>query len=214
MLKKKKKIIIIGAGGHARMIATSILKNKNMELAYFISDYKKTKNETIFNIPVVSINNIKNKDLYYYIVGIGNNKERKNIYNNLKKERKKLISIIDNTAIININVSIKKGCFIAPGVIINTGTVIKKNTIINTGSIIEHDCQIGKNCHLAPGIKMAGYVKVGNCSFIGIGSSIKDKISIGNNVTIGMGSVVINNIKNNIIIVGIPAKKIIKKNNI
>ncbi|GAH39942.1 unnamed protein product, partial [marine sediment metagenome] len=67
-------------------------------------------------------------------------------------------------------------------------------------------CKIGDNCHIAPGVHISGSVNIGELSFIGIGATIIQGIKIDKNVTIGAGSVVIDDIHDNVIIVGNPAK--------
>ena len=53
---------------------------------------------------------------------------------------------------------------------------------------------------------LGGNVSIGQNSWIGIGSVIKQNIRIGSNVVIGAGSVVINDVEDNKIVYGVPAK--------
>ncbi|HJN62366.1 MAG TPA: acetyltransferase [Candidatus Parcubacteria bacterium] len=203
---KKKKIFIIGAGKHGRMIASSILKDRSLDLVGFI-DRKQIKNEKILGKEMFeNLEEIKKIKNTYFIIGIGDNRRRAEKLKAIP--RSKIITVIDKTAIIDRRTKIEDGCFVAPGVIINFNTHIKKNCIINTGSIIEHDCIIEEDTHICPGVKMAGSIKMGKNTFIGVGSVIIDNITIGDNVIIGAGSVIIDNIPDNATAVGAPAKVI------
>ena len=44
---------------------------------------------------------------------------------------------------------------------------------------------------------------------LGIGSTVIDDIRIGNRVTVGAGAVVVSNISDNIVAIGVPAKKML-----
>ena len=88
----------------------------------------------------------------------------------------------------------------------NPLTTIEEGVIVNTNAIIEHECYLGSFCHVAPGVVLAGNVKIGKRSFIGANSVIKQGITIGNDVTIGAGSVILNDVPNNVTVVGNPGK--------
>ena len=77
---------------------------------------------------------------------------------------------------------------------------------------IDNFTQIGKNCTIMPmvivGKKYPGPCKIsiGNNCYIGIGVSVLGPVVIGDNVTIGAGAVVINDIPDNAVVGGVPAK--------
>jgi UDP-3-O-[3-hydroxymyristoyl] glucosamine N-acyltransferase len=73
---------------------------------------------------------------------------------------------------------------------------------------------MGKNCMIAGQVGFAGSVVIGDNVVIGGQAGISGHIKIGNNVKIGGGSGVINNIPDNIQVMGYPAiplKDFIKK---
>lgn len=216
LMKGLKKIdcYIIGAGGHARVVASIILgSEKKLSLVGFIDSIKKTQDEKIFDKPIIKpeLFNALSKQNIGFIVGIGDNSLRKQQYIDWIKEGIIPIEAIHKNAIIDYTVEIGKGTVVAAGAILSTLCKIGQNTIINTGSIIDHETEIGSHSHVASGVSIAGRVKIGDETFIGIGANIKDSISIGNNVIIGAGAVVLKDIPDNSIAVGVPAK-IIKRN--
>ena len=95
-----------------------------------------------------------------------------------------------------------------PNVVVNADTVIGQGCIINTGSIVEHDCRIGDFSHICPNSALAGGVTVGNSCWIGISSNVVQLIKIGNKVTVGAGAAVVNDIADNMTVVGVPAKRL------
>jgi UDP-perosamine 4-acetyltransferase len=211
------KIIIIGAGGHSRAVYECLRQNKNLEVVAFIDNVLGEKTELIMNIPVLGPHSvipglIKEENVKGFALGIGDNKVRAERYNELKLLGLEPINAIHPTAKIAYNVEIGNGVMIGINSTLNTHAKIGNNAIINTGTIVEHEDQIEENVHIAPGSSIAGRVTIKKNSFIGIGSVVKEYITIGKNVIIGAGSVVLEDIPDNAIAVGSPAK-IIKYNN-
>ena len=206
-----KNVIILGASGHAKVIAEVINKSGD-NVVGFLDDDLSLKGKIVYLDKKVlgTIDDINKYKDNYFIIGIGNNKIRKEIsskYNDLK-----WYIAIHPSAIVAENVEIKEGTVIMPGVVINPGTVIGKHCIINTSSSIDHDNKIGDYVHISPGTHLAGRVTVGKSTWICIGVSVINNITIGCNDIIGAGAVVIKDIlEDNKVYVGVPAH--IKKNN-
>ncbi|MCH5139124.1 acetyltransferase, partial [Clostridiaceae bacterium UIB06] len=206
-----KKVVLIGAGGHCKVIIDIIKSTNEYEI---VGITNKSYNEDVLNVPVIGDDNVLDK-LYndgvkYAFICIGalnNINIRNRIYKKLKNIGFNLPVLIHKTAVVSTFSHIAEGTCIMAGTIINPGVHIEKNCIINTGAIIEHDCFIGYNTHISPKVALAGGVKVGFNTHIGIGSSVIQNIEIGNNVTIGAGAVVINNIHDSVLAVGVPAKE-------
>lgn len=206
-----KKIVLIGAGGHCKVII-DIIRSKNEYEIVGVTD-KNEATDKVLDIPIIGDDSILRKLHYdgveYAFVCIGalNNLNLRNIiHNKLKKIGFKFPVLIHKNTIVSEYAHIEAGTCVMPGVVINAGATIKDNCIVNTGAIIEHDCIIGRNTHISPKTSIAGASIIGDNCHIGIGSSIIQCIKIGNNVTIGAGAVVINNIKDNSLAVGVPAK--------
>ena len=79
----------------------------------------------------------------------------------MKKIKKKIITLIHQSAIISPTSKIEKGVIVMPNVVVNSCTKISKGCILNTSSSIDHDCQINKFTHICPGTYIAGNVKIG-----------------------------------------------------
>ena len=201
-----KKVIILGAGGHAKVIADIINKSGD-EVVGFLDDNLDIQNNIIYlNKKVLgTTNDIDKYNDYYFVIGIGNNKIRKKL---AEKYNLKWYTAIHPNTVIGNNVTIGNGSVIMPGVVINTGTSIGNHWIINTSSSIDHDNVIGDYVHISPGSHLCGTVKVGEESWICAGVTVINNINIINNSIIGAGTVVLKNIGESGTYVGIPAKKI------
>lgn len=202
-----KDVIIIGAGGHAKVIADIIYKSGD-NLIGFLDDNLANKGKEIYLGKKV-IGTTKDIEIYnknYFIIGIGNNSIRKKINN---ENNLKLYTAIHPSAIIAEDVKIGTGSVIMAGVVINPGTVIGKNCIINTCSSLDHDNLLEDYVHISPGVHLAGTVSVKEGTWICTGAIVKNNITIGKNNIIGAGGVVIKNIEEeNGTYVGVPVRKI------
>ena len=207
-----KDVIIIGSGGHARVIA-DIIKKSGDEIVGFLDDNADIQGKTIFDGKIVlgdtSEESVKKYSDCYFIIGIGSNRVRKIIsekYSNLK-----WYTAIHPSSIIGSEVSINEGTAIMAGTIINTGTVVGKHCIVNTSSSLDHDNILEDYVHISPGSHLAGTVKINEGTWICAGVTIINNITIGKNNVIGAGATVIRNIEEeNSTFIGIPVKKLSK----
>jgi sugar O-acyltransferase (sialic acid O-acetyltransferase NeuD family) len=208
-----KKIVLVGAGGHCKVIIDIIRSMNEYEMIGITDEH--TKIDKILDIPIIG-DDRKLREIYesgvenaFICVGVLNNMNLRNIlYDKLKAIGFKFPVLKHKSSIVSDYASIGEGTCIMPGAIINAGSIIGINSIINTGSVIEHDCRIGNNTHISPKVSIAGSVIIGDCTHIGIGSTIIQEIRVGNNVTIGAGAVVISDIIDNALAVGVPANVI------
>ena len=213
----KKKIVLIGGGGHCKVVISILKKIDNFEIAGIIDNYK---SESFINgIKIIGtdddLKDIYKSGIHNALITVGSikdNTKRYRLFNMAREIGYKFPVIISPEAIVDESIKIDEATVVMPGSIINIDSSIGKNCIINTGVIIEHDCKIGDHCHIAPGVHISGEANIGELSFIGIGATIIQGIKIGKNVTIGAGSVVIKDIPDNVITVGNPAKIISNKN--
>lgn len=213
----KKNIILIGGGGHCKVVISILKKINNFEITGIVDNYK-AENFTSGIKIIGTDDNLKDvykNGVYNALITVGSTKDnakRYSLFNMAKEIGYEFPVIISPEAIVDKSIRIDEGTVIMQGSIINIDSSIGKNCIINTGAIIEHDCEIEDHCHIAPGVHISGSVEVGELSFIGIGATIIQGIKIGKNVTIGAGSVVIKDIPDNVIVLGNPAKIISNKN--
>ena len=201
-----KKVIIIGAGGHAKVIA-DIIEKSGDQIVGFLDDKIEKNTIIIKDYKVIGdLNNrfqlaIANED-YEFIIAIGDNKKRKEISTS---PNLKFYTAIHPSAQIGINVEIEEGTVIMANVCINSSSRIGKHCIINTGAIIEHDNIIENYVHISPNATLGGTVKVEELTHIGIGATVKNNVTICKNCTVGAGAVVVKNIEKEGTYIGVPA---------
>lgn len=209
----KRPLIIIGAGGHARVLLDTLLNQSNKIIGITNPDPNKF-GHYISDIPIIG-----NDDLIlnycpnsiYLINGIGmmpGKSTRYQLYEKFKNHGYTFTKIIHPSAVLASNVQLLAGVQVMAGVIIQTSVVIDENSIINTRVAIDHDSFIGKHVHLAPGVTVSGGVSIGEGTFVGAGSTIIQGIKIAAHCIIGAGSVVTRDIPEVSTVMGIPARVI------
>ncbi len=201
-----KKIIMIGAGGHAESVADSFDINQ-YELIGFIDS---NKSGSHLGLPILGHNiiDIDNFRSYAYFVSIGDVYCRKLWYKCLQDMDLQLINIIDKTAQISKSAKIGIGNFFGKFSVINAGAVIGDNNVINTKAIIEHECRIGNHTHISTNATINGDVKVEDSVFFGSSAVCNGQLTIGHHSIVGSGSVVIHDVEPWTTVVGVPAKVI------
>ena len=204
----RKKVVIIGAGGHAKVIA-DIIEKSGDEIVGFLDDNKEIGTTIINEYKVLGdLNNrftmAVTKENLEFIIAIGDNKKREEISHS---PNLKFYTAIHPSAQIGLDVRIEEGTVIMANSCINSSAKIGKHCIINTGAIIEHDNIIEDYVHISPNATLGGTVKIGESTHVGIGSIVKNNITICKNCTIGAGAVVVKNILEEGTYVGVPARE-------
>ncbi len=191
-----QKIILIGGGGHCKVVIDAIRESNRYEIEGIV-DWHKDTEEKILNIPVIgnddNLQDIYNKGIKNAFIAVGSIGDcilRKELYKKIKKIGFKVPIIVHPKAVIAKDVDIGEGTFVAASATSNPGTKIGKNVIINTSSSIDHDCEIGDFVHIAPGATLSGGVKVGEETHIGIGANVIQNIKISKKRFISAGSLV------------------------
>ena len=198
-----RKLAIIGASGHGKVVADIARKNGYKEIVFLDDD------ESIHECggyPVIGKSSEAGTIDADIIVGIGNAGIRKRIQESVPEE--KLVTLIHPDAVIAEDVAIGAGTVVMAGAVINSGARIGKGCIINTCSSVDHDCKVGDYVHISEGSHLCGTVSVGSGTWIGAGATVSNNISICPDCMIGAGAVIVKNIDSAGTYMGVPARRI------
>lgn len=205
----KRKLLIYGASGHAKVVIDIIEHQGLYEIIGLIDDAQERHGQEFFGYRVLGGQEIVSQHQQCSIlIAIGNNATRKKLQETVTALGYELATAVHPSACLGRDVSIGRGTVIMAQAAINSGTVIGEGVIVNTGATIDHDCHIGDFAHISPGAHLAGNVTVGALTQIGIGACVIPGVRIGEHTLIGAGAVVIDDIPDNVTAVGVPAKVI------
>jgi sugar O-acyltransferase (sialic acid O-acetyltransferase NeuD family) len=189
---KKKPLIVLGAGGHARSCIDIIEQGKEFYVAGLVVNESEI-DEELFDYSVIASDAELEMlvDKYHHaVIGVGQistAQHRIRLYELALGAGFGLPTIIAPSAHVSPRASIGQGSIVMSGAVINAGVVIGNNCIVNTNATIEHDTVIGSNCHISTGAIVNGSVVIGDNTFVGSGSVIKEGLTIGSSSIIGMG---------------------------
>ncbi|GHE89792.1 acetyltransferase [Thalassotalea profundi] len=203
------RLIIIGAGGHGRVVADCALATGQYQEIRFLDDcYPERKDNALWSIVGTVKEFTQYLDEAHFIVAFGNNKLREKVQSQLHAANANIVTIIHPQATVSPHAHIGLGVVVCANATINIGATINDGCIINTASTIEHDCNIGEFTHISPNCALAGGITVGKLSWLGINSTVIECLTIAPNTQVGAGAVVISNTDKDSLYLGIPAKRI------
>ncbi len=209
----KQPLIILGAGGHARVLIDALRLQSAGILGLVDADSAKI-GPPLLGVPVLG----GDEQVFAYQVdqiqlvnGLGTVRSgagRSALFMRFKNRAYQFAIVVHPSAIIAPDVVLAEGAQIMAGAVLQTGCRIGVNAIINTRAALALGCEIGDHVHIAPGATLSGGVIVGQNTHVGAGATVIQGIRIGCDCTVGAGAVVIRDVPDGATVVGVPAKEI------
>lgn len=204
-------LIIVGDGGHGRVIA-DIAEAAGIYRIIAVADDKFTDiscRDGIFQIHPDKVRELMESDgKTKLIVAIGSNEVRSSIVKRLKIPLERYAALIHPAAIVSSHAYVAPGAAVMAGAIVNHSACIGAHAIVNSGAVAEHDTEVGWFAHLSPNCTVAGNAVIGDGAHIGIGAAVIPSVRIGPWCTVGAGAAVVGDLPEGATAVGIPAKVI------
>lgn len=186
------RVVIVGGGGHAKVVI-DILQLSGEHDVIGVLD-QGAERSGLLGVPILGgddmLETLKARGAGGVIVALGDNQQRRALFNRAVLAGLEPVNAIHPTAIISRHSRVGRGIVMVAHVAINADCEVGDNVILNTSSSVDHDGRIGESVHIAPGCHLSGNVTVGEGAFIGTGCSVKDGISIGAWSVIGAGTAV------------------------
>jgi sugar O-acyltransferase (sialic acid O-acetyltransferase NeuD family) len=206
-----RRILILGAGGHAQVIADILTcsgeVDSSIQLIGYLDDNPQLSGQSRLGYPILgAIGELRAIDHDAVIVGIGHNQRRRTLFEHLRSEGERFAVACHPRAIVARDVVLPPGSVVCAGVVINCGSLIGENTILNTSCTVDHHNQIGSHAHIAPGAHLGGDVIVGTGALIGIGATVMPQRKVGPWSTVGAGALVQRDIPEHVVAIGVPAQ--------
>lgn len=202
-----KRLAILGASGHGKVIADIAELLDWSEIVFFDDAFPKVSHIGVWSVQgntTALLNKLSEFD--GCIIAIGNNAIRLEKSLLIQHNRGNLVSLIHPSSVISKYAEIGCGSVVMANAVINPFAKLGMACIVNTAVTIDHDCELGDSVHISPGANLAGAVKIGQKSWVGIGACVKQCVSIGNDVIVGAGAAVVSDLPSDELVVGVPAK--------
>ena len=198
-----KKVILIGGGGHAKVIS-DIVRACGDAVAGILDDGLEIGTD-VQGVPVVgaAIDAEKFADCSF-VVAVGNNTIRHRIVDALEVS---WYTAVHPSAVVSPSAVIGEGSVVMPMAVVNAGARVGRHCIINTAAVVEHDNEICDYAHVSCGAVLTGAVHVGSEALVGAAAVVRNNLHIGEGCVVGAGAVVTTDLLEKGTYVGIPAKK-------
>ncbi|HVM48662.1 MAG TPA: NeuD/PglB/VioB family sugar acetyltransferase [Candidatus Acidoferrum sp.] len=207
-----QNILLFGGGLHVHYCIDNIEKEGKYRVAGITDPYK-TPGSELYGYRVLGrqeelLRLIREHDLYGGLITIGDNWERKHAYDAIHTIKPDFVFVntIHPSALIGRDVELGVGNLIMAGAIINPGARIGNFCFVATGAQVEHDNVMHDFSSISAGSITGGKVEIGKYSAITLGVTIADRLKIGENTVIGSGSLVLDDVPDNVLAYGSPAK--------
>lgn len=206
-----KRVVIIGAGGHAREVADIMRMQSATEVVGFIDDNNLLHGNQIDGLRVLGDWTwFESVDLAQIstICAVGSPHTSRRLVRRAESLGLSFAQVISPLAYVSPYAQLGTGITVFPHAVINAGAVIGSHSILNVAATVSHDSTIGRYTNLNPGVHLAGNVKTGEGCYIGMGANVIQGRSIGAWSVVGAGACVTSDLPANVTAVGVPARVI------
>lgn len=208
-----QKLILVGGGGHCRSVI-DVVESSGLYNIAGIVDHPEKVGSKIFEYPVIATDGDLPrlvKQFAFFCVAIGHvtsAKRRLELFTILKKWGATFPTLISPRAYVSTRASVGEGTVVMHGAVINANVRVGDNCIINTACVVEHDSIVGDHCHVGPAATINGGCVIGTETLIGSHAVILPGKNVGRNAIVAAGAVVLKDVRENLMVAGIPAKTI------
>lgn len=200
-LTVEHKVILLGGGGHAKVVIDCLLAQGREVVA--VVD-QKNKGALLGIRRHEKYDPLLHRDAAL-LIAIGDNKVRQKL---AAQTSHSFTSTVHPSAIVSSFATTGDGTMILHRAVVQAECVIGKHVILNTGSQVDHDGHIGDYVHIAPRAVLCGNVTVGEGTLIGAGAVILPGVRIGKWAVVGAGAVVTKDVEDRAVVAGVPGRVI------
>lgn len=198
-----KRLIVVGAGGHAGSVADTA-RSAGFEVVGFFepnADGPVGGREVLRSLDEVDLSSTA------LALGIGANYSREDAYVLIKNSHPAahFPVIVHSSAWVSPLANIAEGSVVMSVGSVGPGCSVGVGALVNTGSSLDHDSRMGSFASLGPGARTGGTVDIGERTVIGLNAGVLQGLSVGSDTVIGAHSLVTADITAGIVAYGTPA---------
>lgn len=203
-------VVIVGNGGHARACLDAWATAGDARVVGYVGPAP----ADVLGLPYLGTDDelagLRAGGVRGAFVALGANAVRRQVSARCVDAGFDLVVSVAPTAQVGATASVGPGSVLLHRTVLGANARVGRGSIVNTGATVDHDCVVGDFVHLAPGVNLAGTVTVGDGAMIGIGASVIPGIRVGAGATVGAGAVVVRDVPDNVTVVGVPARELVR----
>lgn len=205
-------VVIVGAGGHAVVLADALLAAGDEVLGFTDADAALRGAErcglrVLGGDEVLDSYERARVRLVNGIGGIGcvGDMLRRHVQQRLHAQGWRFAGVRHPSAVVSRFAHLHDDVQLLAGCIVQADARLAEGCVVNTAAVIEHDVVLEAYIHVAPRALLCGGVRVGEGSHVGAGAVVRQGLRLGARTVIGAGAVVVKDCEGGTTLVGVPA---------
>jgi sugar O-acyltransferase (sialic acid O-acetyltransferase NeuD family) len=209
-----RPFIVIGAGGHAAVVADALLVAGHVVIGYTDADTER-RGTGGCGLPILGGDDVLDRHdpaAVWLVNGLGgtgrtgDSAKRRALQQRLQAAGWQFAAVRHPSAVVSPHAKLGAWTQLLAGCIVQTGACIGDGCIVNTGAIVEHDASVDAWSHVAPRALLCGHAAVGTGCHIGAGAVVRQGVRIAAESTVGAGAVVVTDVPRAAVLMGVPAR--------
>jgi sugar O-acyltransferase (sialic acid O-acetyltransferase NeuD family) len=207
-------VVIVGAGGHARVVVDALLC-QGVEVRGFVDEDRSLHGTAVYGLPVLGADaalddeGLAGCDLVNGLGGSGREQGsplRRRVQERLEAAGRRFVGVCHPTAHVSSRAELAADVQVLAGAVVQPGARIGTGSVINTRAVVEHDCRLGGFVHCAPGSVVCGDVSLADDVHVGAGAVVRQGLTLGRGVVVAAGAAVVADQNVAAVLMGVPAK--------
>jgi sugar O-acyltransferase (sialic acid O-acetyltransferase NeuD family) len=193
---KSKKLLFLGAGGHA-VSCIDVIEQEGLYVVAGLVASASEVGKAVLGYPVIGTDNDlptlveRYRNVFIAVGQIGPPILRIRLYDYVRRIGCHMPRIVSPKAYVSRHASVGEGAIVMHGAVVNAGAIVGNNCIINSHALVEHGAVIGDHCHVSTGVRVNGEARIGRGTFLGSGAVVRERVEVGESCIIGMGQLIL-----------------------
>lgn len=190
-----QRLVLLGAGGHARSLVDLVRSMGCFTFAGAVDDH--AVSDDVLGVPVLRGDDPLGQVwadgvrlAVNAVGGIADIESRIAVTDHLAARGFRCPTLVHTAAVVEPSATLDSGAQVFANAYVGSAVRIGEGVILNTGAVVSHDCVIEAHANISPGALLAGGVVVAEAARIGMGATVNLGLRIGDRARVGNSAVV------------------------